>query len=226
MRLGRRTLAVLGAGAILAAGSLAIVSAQPAETPPQEEAPPSTTPPQEEAPPDVSNAPTAGTMSPIPDSASSGGGSRAGPSAASASGPPQPGQTIRLELPPLRIIEPGQPIPLPPRTRAQYAIVEALDKVTAQSIRFAAPVGQPVRFENLIFTVRACEATATNVAAPEAAAYMEIISQPPERPGVSTPPARQVFRGWMFASSPALNPLEHPVYDAWVIACSTTPPRA
>lgn len=30
-----------------------------------------------------------------------------------------------------------------------------------------------------------------------------------------------IFRGWMFASSPALNPLEHPVYDVWVIDCKT-----
>jgi hypothetical protein len=32
-------------------------------------------------------------------------------------------------------------------------------------------------------------------------------------------PSRQVFKGWMFASSPGLHPLEHPVYDAWLIAC-------
>lgn len=30
-----------------------------------------------------------------------------------------------------------------------------------------------------------------------------------------------IFRGWMFASSPALNALEHPVYDVWVIDCTT-----
>ena len=30
-----------------------------------------------------------------------------------------------------------------------------------------------------------------------------------------------IFRGWMFASSPALNALEHPVYDVWVINCTT-----
>lgn len=31
----------------------------------------------------------------------------------------------------------------------------------------------------------------------------------------------KIFSGWMFASSPALNPLEHPVYDVWVIGCET-----
>lgn len=32
---------------------------------------------------------------------------------------------------------------------------------------------------------------------------------------------KNIFRGWMFASSPALNALEHPVYDVWVIDCKT-----
>ena len=40
----------------------------------------------------------------------------------------------------------------------------------------------------------------------------------PERPQAE---GVNVFRGWMFASSPALNPLEHPVYDVWVIDCTT-----
>jgi len=31
----------------------------------------------------------------------------------------------------------------------------------------------------------------------------------------------KIFSGWMFASSPALNPLEHSVYDIWVIDCKT-----
>lgn len=35
------------------------------------------------------------------------------------------------------------------------------------------------------------------------------------------PEGEKVFSGWMFASSPALNPLEHPVYDVWVIDCET-----
>ena len=35
---------------------------------------------------------------------------------------------------------------------------------------------------------------------------------------------KKIFSGWMFASSPALNPLEHPVYDAWVMDCITAAP--
>jgi Leu/Phe-tRNA-protein transferase len=31
--------------------------------------------------------------------------------------------------------------------------------------------------------------------------------------------ARQIFKGWMFASSPAISGLQHPIYDAWVVGC-------
>jgi len=112
------------------------------------------------------------------------------------------------------------------RVRSNAAIIQALDKVTAESLRFEAPVGQPVRYKSLVVTVKACETNAADEAAPEAAAYMTIESQP--RPIAGRPPvaARQVFRGWMFASSPGLNPLEHPVYDVWVIACRTAAPSA
>ena len=42
--------------------------------------------------------------------------------------------------------------------------------------------------------------------------------------GKTPPAARQVFRGWMFAASPGLNPFQHPVYDAWLIACKAAGP--
>jgi hypothetical protein len=42
-----------------------------------------------------------------------------------------------------------------------------------------------------------------------------IVLEGPKAEGVN------IFRGWMFASSPALNALEHPVYDVWVIDCKT-----
>ena len=53
----------------------------------------------------------------------------------------------------------------------------------------------------------------------EAVAHLTVTSQPKAQPGRAVPEAKQVFRGWMFASSPGLNPLEHPNYDAWLIAC-------
>lgn len=50
------------------------------------------------------------------------------------------------------------------------------------------------------------------------------VNQPQPAPEVLNGPQAQgvnIFRGWMFASSPALNALEHPVYDVWVIDCKT-----
>lgn len=105
------------------------------------------------------------------------------------------------------------------RVRSGSAIVQALDKVTAETLRFEVPVGGSVRYKSLIFTVRACESAAPDETTPEAAAYMTVDSSPKAQPGRPAPPTRQVFKGWMFASSPGLNPLQHPVYDAWLIAC-------
>ncbi|HEY3694920.1 MAG TPA: DUF2155 domain-containing protein [Phenylobacterium sp.] len=110
------------------------------------------------------------------------------------------------------------------RARSNVAILQALDKVTAESIRFEAEVGKPVRYKSLIFTVKACERAAPDEAMDDSIAYLTIDSQPRPAPGKPVPPPRQAFRGWMYASSPGLNPLEHPVYDAWVITCKALAP--
>jgi superfamily I DNA/RNA helicase len=105
-----------------------------------------------------------------------------------------------------------------PRQRRRVAIVEAIDKITAKSLRFEVEVGGPsVRFNsNLIFTARACEVSADNEMVDDAIAFMEVALEP--RAGSGTAP-RQIFRGWMFASTPALSGLQHPIYDAWIVGC-------
>ncbi|MBW0152336.1 MAG: DUF2155 domain-containing protein [Phenylobacterium sp.] len=144
--------------------------------------------------------------------------------------PPAPAPEIAAEPEPKtpRAPEPP-PEPKPPIKRARYdvAIIQALDKVSAETIRFEAPVGQPIRYKSLVFTVRACELSAPDERAPDAMAYMTVDSLPRAVAGRPTPPARQIFRGWMYAAAPGLNPLEHPVYDAWLITCrAATPARA
>jgi hypothetical protein len=116
-----------------------------------------------------------------------------------------------------------------PERRARYdvAVIEALDKVTAQSLRFEAAVGRPVRFKSLIFTVKACERSAPEEAVEDSIAYVTVDSQPRGAPGKPALAPRQAFKGWMYASSPGLHPLEHPVYDAWLITCrAAAPPSA
>lgn len=111
-----------------------------------------------------------------------------------------------------------------PRSRQGFAIVQALDKVTAETIRFAVPVGQQRRWRGLIFSARACETTAPDEPMRDSMAYLEIFSQPRGHDGAGEP--REIFQGWMYASSPGLNPVEHPLYDAWVIACQAEAPSA
>ena len=129
-----------------------------------------------------------------------------------------------VEAAPAEPVEPPKPTGPLPRVRTGAAILQALDKVTTESLRFEAPVGQPVRYKDLIFTVRACETAAPDEMAPEAAAYVVINSSPRAQPGRVAAPARQVFRGWMFASTPSIDPVQHPVYDAWLVACKAAPP--
>jgi hypothetical protein len=113
------------------------------------------------------------------------------------------------------------------RTRYDVAVIEALDKVTAESLRFEAAVGRPIRYKSLVFTVKACERSAPDEAIDDSIAYLTVDSQPRPAPGKPALAPRQTFRGWMFASSPSLHPLEHPVYAAWLITCrAAAPPNA
>ena len=121
--------------------------------------------------------------------------------------------------------EPEVKVPLK-RTRYGVAILQALDKVTTETMRFEVPIGQPIRYKTLIFTVRACETAAADEVAPESAAYVVVDTQPKAQAGRAAPPGRQIYKGWMYASSPGLNPLQHPVYDAWLIACKQSIPVA
>jgi hypothetical protein len=125
---------------------------------------------------------------------------------------------------PAAIVTPAKPPEPIKRGRSSVAIVQALDKVTTETMRFEAPIGQPIRYKTLIFTVRACETSAPDEVAPESAAYVVVDTQPKAVAGRVAPPGRQVYKGWMYANSPGLNPLQHPVYDAWLIACKTSAP--
>jgi hypothetical protein len=101
------------------------------------------------------------------------------------------------------------------------ALLEGLDKITARVSKFEAPVGAPVRFGTLSIRVRDCEKNPPEET-PESAAFMVIDET---RPGEDK---RRLFSGWMFASSPALSALEHPVYDVTLLDCKAASgsPRA
>jgi hypothetical protein len=94
-------------------------------------------------------------------------------------------------------------------------IMQGLDKVTARVSTFPAPLGATVRFGALSITVHSCGRTPPEEP-PESAVFLEILEVRQDEPSVP------LFSGWMFASSPALSALEHPVYDVWVLECKRT----
>ena len=97
------------------------------------------------------------------------------------------------------------------------AILRGLDKVTARTRDFEAPVGETVAFGALDVTVRYCRKRPPEEP-PEVFTFIQVDDRRTDGFGVETEGER-IFSGWMFASNPALNPLEHPVYDVWVIDC-------
>ena len=97
------------------------------------------------------------------------------------------------------------------------AVVQALDKITAETMRFEVRAGQQVRWKGLVFTLKECETSAPAEPVKDSMAYLQVRSEPK---GATSPAAsREVFKGWMFASAPGLNPFKHPVYDAWLVSC-------
>lgn len=110
------------------------------------------------------------------------------------------------------------------RNRYDIAVIQALDKVTAETLRFEARVNTPVRWKGLVFTVRACERSAPDEPIEDSIVYLTIDAQPRPQPGRPTPAPKQAFKGWMFAASPGLNPVQHATYDAWAISCRASAP--
>lgn len=92
------------------------------------------------------------------------------------------------------------------------SVLRVLDKVTARSTVVEVPLQQPLRFGTLEIVVRHCDKRPPEEP-PESAAFLEIWEI---RKNESV---KRVFEGWMFASTPGLSALEHPVYDVWVLDC-------
>lgn len=94
-------------------------------------------------------------------------------------------------------------------------VLRALDKVTARTKDLFVPIDETIRFGNLTIRPRKCLKKPPEEP-PETSTFLEI-----EEVNEGEEPVR-LFSGWMFASSPAINALEHPVYDVWVIDCNIT----
>jgi len=97
---------------------------------------------------------------------------------------------------------------------AAIAQLQGLDKITARISTFEVPVGQVAKFGTLLIRVDACYRTPPEEL-PESATFLNVSDVPDD--GRET--REQLFSGWMFASSPGLSALEHPVYDVWLKEC-------
>jgi hypothetical protein len=100
-----------------------------------------------------------------------------------------------------------------PAAAQDVAVLQGLDKVTARISTIDAPIDDRIRFGTLSIVVRHCRKTPPEEP-PETTAFLEVDDVKPGEQPV------RLFSGWMFASSPALSALEHPVYDVWVIGCN------
>ncbi|MFD2143170.1 DUF2155 domain-containing protein [Ancylobacter oerskovii] len=97
------------------------------------------------------------------------------------------------------------------------AVFSGLDKITGRIITFDAAVGETVQFGALRITPRACYTRPENEKQ-NTTGFVEV--QEISLDGEIKP----LFGGWMFASSPGLHGIEHPIYDAWLIDCKQSAP--
>ena len=98
------------------------------------------------------------------------------------------------------------------------AVFRGLDKITARVTTVYAPIDEMVTFGSLQFVTRQCNKRPPEET-PEKTAFLEVKDVKPDQS------EEDIFKGWMFASSPALNALEHPVYDIWLIDCIMIAPE-
>jgi len=118
-------------------------------------------------------------------------------------GPPaaalQPGDEVITALPTQKIVNPT-------------AVFSGLDKITGRITTFDAAINETVQFGALRVTPRACYTRPPNET-PNTDGFLEVdeITLQGE--------VRRIFTGWMFAASPGLHAVEHPIYDVWLTDC-------
>jgi hypothetical protein len=149
--------------------------------------------------------------------------------------PPQPGQGVAVAPPaanPLPGLPPGQRQPKnvpgtpatlqpgdevvtePPAQKItnKKASFSGLDKITGRIINFDEDIGETVQFGALRVKTDACYTRpATEAANTDAFVEVDEITLQGE--------VKRIFSGWMFAASPGLHGVEHPIYDIWLVDC-------
>ena len=99
------------------------------------------------------------------------------------------------------------------RFENQVAVFAALDKVTAAVKQLPIELNKTESFRTLKITPRACY-TREPKEPPRTSTFVEVDGV------LFDGKEKRIFTGWMFAESPGLNPLVHPVFDLWLTGCS------
>jgi hypothetical protein len=102
------------------------------------------------------------------------------------------------------------------RIENSTAVFAALDKVTAKISKLEVPLNQTTTFGALKVTPRVCY-TRAPTEPPKTTTFVEVDEV------LLDGKEKRIFTGWMFADSPGLNAVEHPVFDVWLTDC--TQPR-
>ena len=111
----------------------------------------------------------------------------------------QPGDEVVTELPAQKIVN-------------KKASFSGLDKITGRIINFDEDIGETVQFGALRVKTDACYTRpATEAANTDAFVEVDEITLQGE--------VKRIFSGWMFAASPGLHGVEHPIYDIWLTDC-------
>jgi hypothetical protein len=187
--------------------------------PPPEQLPPQQVPPQPGLPPGPQQRPPSGFQSqPLP------------PPSANPNTPAQPpvsGVVPAQRQPPRGGQQPQQPAqqPLPPPPPEEVlaeppankvpnptGIFAGLDKITGRITSFDVAIGETVQFGALQVTPRACY-TRPPTDTPHTDAFIEVDEVTLQGE------IRRIYTGWMFAASPGLHAVEHPIYDVWLTDC-------
>jgi hypothetical protein len=112
--------------------------------------------------------------------------------------------------------------------RHPTAVFAGLDKITGRIINFDVAIDETVQFGTLQVTPRVCNSR-PQTEAPLTTTFVEVDEQQPKPDQRRDPDnpgripikyeSKRIFSGWMFASSPGLHGVEHPVYDVWLVNC-------
>ena len=106
------------------------------------------------------------------------------------------------------------------RIENPVAAFSGIDKITGRITNFDVYIGETVQFGALQVTPKVCYSR-DDTEAQKITSFVEVDEITLDRK------IRRIFTGWMFADSPGLNAVEHPVYDVWLTECkakSDVPP--